>query len=207
MDLSKNEETSRKGKALVAVTVTEQQKDHMQQYDDDSSQVGSSLDAMDHALDELSSDIRELGRCLKQTTFATSQLQKVQVKINTSIKNMLRREKKKKDKKENSILVLDKKLRKIQKNQKKIIFGYKMYKILRYVAIVAIIALIVMPIIMDLLGLFKHTSKPVPTTVPSSAVSVPSPQPKPAPAPAAVPSPSSSCSGSGGYLNCTCVRS
>jgi septal ring factor EnvC (AmiA/AmiB activator) len=91
--MEKNEETSRKGKALVAVSVTEKQKNQMKQYDDDSAATGSSLEAMDSALDELSSDVRELGRCLKQTTFAASQLQKVQVKINTSIKNMLRREK------------------------------------------------------------------------------------------------------------------
>ena len=91
--MEKNEETSRKGKALVAVSVTEKQKNQMKQYDDDSAATGSSLEAMDNALDELSSDVRELGRCLKQTTFAASQLQKVQVKINTSIKNMLRREK------------------------------------------------------------------------------------------------------------------
>ena len=123
--LGKNEEDTRKGKALVAVSITEEQKSQIKQYDNDSSHVASSLEAMDAALDDLSSDVKELGRCLKQTTFATSQLQKVQAKIQSNIKNMLRGEKVKMELKEKNILSLDKKLRKIEKQQKKIIFGKK----------------------------------------------------------------------------------
>ena len=45
--------------------------------------------------------------------------------------------------KEKSILSLDKKLRKIEKNQNKILFGYKMYKYLRVAVIIVLIWAIV----------------------------------------------------------------
>ena len=41
--------------------------------------------------------------------------------------------------KEKSILSLDKKLRKIEKNQNKILFGYKMYKYLRVAVIILLL--------------------------------------------------------------------
>ena len=165
-------EGSRLGKALVAVSITEQQKDNMKQYDDDSAVVGSSLEAMDKALDDLSSDVRELGRCLKQTTFAASQLQKVQVKINSQIKNMLRREKVKMELKEKNILGLDRKLRKIERNQKKLIWGHKMYKMLRYVVILLIIGMVAYIYI----GPLMASKKPEPSIPsPSAAVVTPTP--------------------------------
>jgi hypothetical protein len=188
--LGKDEETSRLGIALVSVAITEKQKDNMQQYDDDSAVVGSSLDAMDKALDDLSSDVRELGRCLKQTTFAASQLQKVQTKINNQIKNMLRREKVKMELKEKNILGLDRKLRKIQRNQRSLIFGYKMYKLLRYVVIFCLIVIVSGGV------WFQATN----TQWPKPLVFVPAPAPfSPKVVPA--PSPSFNCT----YVNCTCV--
>ena len=119
------EEVDKVGQALISKAVTSKQLDALRQYDDDSSAVGSSLEAMDGALDDLSNDVKELGRCLKSSAFATAQLQKVQKRINGQIKDMLRREKAKLEIKEKSILSLDSKLRKIEKNQNKIIFGYR----------------------------------------------------------------------------------
>jgi hypothetical protein len=133
------EEVDKVGQALISKAITSKQLDATRQYDDDSSAVGSSLEAMDGALDDLSNDVKELGRCLKSSAFATAQLQKVQERINGQIKDMLRREKAKMEIKEKSILSLDKKLRKIEKNQNKILFGYKMYKYLRVAVIILLL--------------------------------------------------------------------
>lgn len=133
---SKDETDNKVGQALISKAVTSKQLDSIKQYDDDSSAVGSSLEAMDSALDDLSNDVKELGRCLKSSAFATAQLQKVQERINGQIKDMLRREKAKMEVKEKSILTLDRKLRKIEKNQAKILFGYKAYKYLRIAVII-----------------------------------------------------------------------
>ncbi len=140
---AKDDGSKRVGKALISVAVTERQRDQVRQYNDDSAAVGSSLDAMDAALDELQSDVRELGRCLKENAFAASQLQKVQQRINGQIKDMLRREKVKMEIKEKKLVSLDKKLRQVQKNQRKIIFGYRCYKYLR----IAIILLLIWSVI------------------------------------------------------------
>ena len=200
--LGKNEEDTRKGKALVAVSITEEQKSQIKQYDNDSSHVASSLEAMDAALDDLSSDVKELGRCLKQTTFATSQLQKVQAKIQSNIKNMLRGEKVKMELKEKNILSLDKKLRKIEKQQKKIIFGHMMYKKLRWLVLLLLLCFVVLA---TYTGINYDAAAAISPTPSHHALS-PSPSAAISPTPshhALSPSPSGSknCT----YVNCTCV--
>ena len=197
--LGKNEEDIRKGKALVAVSITEEQKSQIKQYDNDSSQVASSLEAMDAALDDLSSDVKELGRCLKQTTFATSQLQKVQAKIQSNIKNMLRGEKVKMELKEKNILSLDKKLRKIEKQQKKIIFGHMMYKNLRWLVLLLLLCFVVLA---TYTGINYDAAAAAPAAISPSPSSSPSPSPTPSHhAQSPSPSGSKNCT----YVNCTCV--
>ncbi len=164
--LGKDDDNKRVGQALISVAVSERQRDMRLRYDDDSDAVGSSLEAMDQALDDLSDDVKELGRCLKDNAFAASQLQKVQKRINGQIKDMLRREKVKMALKEKSILGLDKKLRKIEKNQAKLLFGHKAYKVLRYVVIAALLWALVSTII---LGVPDEESSPSPPPAAAAA--------------------------------------
>ena len=69
------EEVDKVGQALISKAVTSKQLDGLRQYDDDSDAVGSSLEAMDGALDDLSNDVKELGAA-SSPAFATAQLQK-----------------------------------------------------------------------------------------------------------------------------------
>ena len=140
-------EADTKGKALVSVAITDKQKDTQQQYDDDSKRVGGSLATISTSLDALSADVKELGRCLKKSEVASQLLQRVQVRINKEIKGALDSEEKKLKVKDKRIDALGRKLKKIQKNQKKIIFGYKMYQYLRYIVVVLAIVLVVVSIV------------------------------------------------------------
>ncbi len=145
--LGKDDDNKRVGQALISVAVSEKQRDLRQQYDDDSQQVGSSLDTIADTLDSLSADVKELGRCLKSGAFAAAQLKKVQDKIGTQLKTALLRERRKMDIKDKEVAVLDRKLRRIQKQQATLRAGYKAYQVLRIVVIVLTVVLVIVSIV------------------------------------------------------------
>ena len=145
--LGKDDGNKRLGQALISVAVSEQQRDRRQQYDDDSQQVASSLETIADTLDSLSADVKELGRCLKSGAFAAAQLKKVQEKIGIQLKTALLREKQKMAVKDKEVAALDRKLRRVQKNQASLQSFYKAYKVLRIVVIVLIVALVLLGIL------------------------------------------------------------
>jgi hypothetical protein len=156
-------EADTKGKALVSVAITEKQKDRNKQYDDDSKSIGGSLQTMATSLDDLSADVKELGRCLKSSAVASQLLQRVQVRINKEIRGALDSEEKKMKVKDKRIDVLGRKLRKIQRNQAKIIFGYKVYQYLRYLVLILIVVVVVGSIMYSLIP-------PTPKIVPACTI-------------------------------------
>ena len=136
------EEVARHGQALISKAVTAKQVDLRVRYDDDSAAVGNSIDVIAQSLDTLQADVKELGRCLKSGAFAAAQLKKVQDKIGTQLKTALLRERRKMDIKDKEVAVLDRKLRRIQKQQATLRAGYKAYQVLRIVVIVLTVVLV-----------------------------------------------------------------
>jgi antitoxin component HigA of HigAB toxin-antitoxin module len=166
-------EADTKGKALVSVAITEKQSDQQKQYDDDSQVVDDGLEVMVKSLDALSKDIKELGRCLKSSALASEILQRVQVRISKDIRGALDSEEKKIKVKDKRISALDRKLKKMTRNQQKIIFGYKCYLFLRYLVIALVIVIVVGSIIWrySTLGQLLPSPSPSPSSSPSPSPS------------------------------------
>ena len=135
------------GKALVSVAISEKQVDLRKQYDEDSQSVGGGLETMSASLDALSSDIKELGRCVKSTAIAAQLLQRVQERVNKEIRGALNSEQSKMTIKDKQITTLNRKLKKIERNQRSLIFGYKAYQALRWIVILLLLALVVLAIV------------------------------------------------------------
>lgn len=137
------------GKALVSVAVSEKQIDLRQQYDDDSKTVGAGLESMSASLDALSSDIKELGRCVKSSAVSANLLQRVQERVNNEIRGALNSEQSKMKVKDKRISTLNRKLKKIQRNQRSLIFGHKMYQALRWIVIAFLVVIVVLTIVIN----------------------------------------------------------
>ena len=141
------EEVTRHGQALISKAVTSKQIDLQVRYDDDSDSVGNSIDSITQSLDALQSDIRELGRCLKSSAFATNQLQKVQEAVGSQLKVALLREKQKMEVKDQQLNTLTKKLARVQKHQAAIQAGYERYQKVKVLLIVVFIVAVVFGIL------------------------------------------------------------
>ena len=150
----------RHGQALISKAVTSKQIDMRMQYDDDSDAVGNSVDKITESLNELSSDIKELGRCLKSGAFAASQLKKVQEKVTNELKVALLREKHKMDLKDEKIAKLSRKVDHIKKKQAAIYAGYRRYQTARNLVIVLVIALVALSIVSVILSQDKTPDTP-----------------------------------------------
>ena len=132
------------GKTLVSTAVTNKQRDQIEQYAADSENVGSALMTMDNTLNQLQSDIRDLGNCLKRTAFATQKLQSVQKAIGKTLRDALQEEKRVMMLKERRITELNNKLALVESKQKRIICGYKAYKAGRFVLLLVLVWAVVM---------------------------------------------------------------